>query len=83
MTAYSYSRNPEAAETARIRKEEMDKVAAAAAEATKVAAAAKQQADKAATDSANAVQSRSAEEYSGEEKSKPTPWLLSRRQKPL
>ncbi len=55
VTAYSYSRNPEAAETARIRKEEMDKVAAAAAEATKVAAAAKQQADKAATDSANAV----------------------------
>jgi hypothetical protein len=55
VTAYAYSRNPEAAEAARIRKEEMDKIAADAAETSKVAAAAKQQADKAATDSANAV----------------------------
>ncbi|MCP4175273.1 MAG: hypothetical protein GY758_31370 [Fuerstiella sp.] len=55
VTAYSYSRNPEAAETARIRKEEMDKVAAAAAEAAKAATAAKQQADKAVTGSANAA----------------------------
>ena len=55
VTAYSYSRNPEAAQTAGLRKEEMDKVAADAAEASKVAAAAKQQADRAATDSANAL----------------------------
>ncbi len=55
VTAYSYSRNPEAAEAAKKRKEEMDIVAADAVKASKDAATAKQQSDKAATDAANAV----------------------------
>jgi chemotaxis protein histidine kinase CheA len=54
VAAYSYARNPEAAEAAKKRKEEIDKIAADAAKASKDAATAKQQADKAATDTANA-----------------------------
>ena len=55
VTAWSYSRNPEAAEAAAKRKEEMDKIAADAATASQAAVTAKQQADKAATDAPNAV----------------------------
>lgn len=55
VAAYSYSRNPEAAAAAKKRKEQIDKIAADATNASKDATTAKQQADKAATDTANAV----------------------------
>ncbi|MEX0819093.1 MAG: PPC domain-containing protein [Pirellulaceae bacterium] len=55
VTAYSYARNPEAAEAAKQRKEAIDKIAADADQAAKESAAAKQQADKVATDAANAA----------------------------
>ena len=55
VAAYSYSRNPEAAEAAKQRKVLIDKIATDAATASKTATAAKQQADKSATDTANAV----------------------------
>lgn len=55
VAAYSYSRNPEAAEAAKKRKEAIDKIAADADKASKDAAAAKLLTDKAATDTANAV----------------------------
>ncbi|MBC8352824.1 MAG: pre-peptidase C-terminal domain-containing protein [Planctomycetes bacterium] len=55
VAAYSYSRNPEAAEAAKKRKEAIDKIAVDAGNASKAATTAKQQADKLATDTANAV----------------------------
>jgi hypothetical protein len=55
VQAYSYARNPQAAEAAKQRKEEIDKISADAAAASKAAVAEKQKADKAATDTANAV----------------------------
>lgn len=55
VTGYSYARNPEAAEAAKKRKEEIDKIAADADKASKAAATAKQQADKAAADAATAL----------------------------
>ena len=55
VAAYSYSRNPEAAEAAKKRKATIDKITVDAAKASKDAATAKQLADKLATDSANAV----------------------------
>ncbi|HUG68059.1 MAG TPA: hypothetical protein VMM76_09915 [Pirellulaceae bacterium] len=56
VTAYSYARNPAAAEAAAQRKAEIDKIAADADQASKESAAAKLQADKAATDAANTAQ---------------------------
>ncbi len=53
VTGYSYERNPAAAEEAKQRKEEIDKIVADADKANKEAAAAKQQADKKASDEAN------------------------------
>jgi hypothetical protein len=55
VAAYSYSRNPEAAEAAKQRKVAIDKIAADAAEASKKATAAKKQADAVATATATAV----------------------------
>lgn len=50
VAAYSYARNPEAAEAAKKRKEAIDKIVAEANTASKAATTAKQQADKNATD---------------------------------
>ena len=55
VTAFSYSRNPEAAEAAKKRKEEIDKIAADADKASKEAVTAKKKADKAMTDAASAL----------------------------